>query len=228
MKQKFLQCKAAVKQELQKVKGRISIITDIATVKSMRHSFLGILAAYIEESSCKVQVLALSLKELSDSHTSNNIIDALDFVLKEYGLTWNDINAVVTDSGSNMLKAFRYVVTLCALMFCCFRNEYETLAIEQEEEAFEDDNNNDDEEEFSESGSDDETDKNDDDLAKSLEAEFDDVFADEVAFEDIYLPKHHKCAAHLLQLVLKDVLTAFSPLKKLHKVSFQFLFTYNI
>lgn len=107
MKQKFLRCKVAVKDELHKVKGRITIITDIATVKSMRHSFLGILAAYVDESTCKVQVLALSLKELLESHTSETITAALDQILKEYNLSWNDINAVVTDSGSNMIKAFR-------------------------------------------------------------------------------------------------------------------------
>lgn len=96
-----------------------------------------------------------------------------------------------------------------------FRNEYETLLVDDKEES-DDDNNNDGfvVESESEEENDDESEKDD----NPLDAELDDMFCYD--FDEINLPKHHRCAAHQLQLVLKDALTSNKQLKALHNVSF--------
>lgn len=87
----------------------MSIIMDIGTTKSMRHSFLGVIVYYVEEVTCvgTTEALGLINFEGGKTHSGEYIMVKLEDLLKLYGLKLEDINFIVTDGASNMKKALK-------------------------------------------------------------------------------------------------------------------------
>lgn len=96
-----------MKALLQQVKGRITLIIDIGSTKNMKYAFLGVCAAFIEESTAKPKVLGLALKLLHGTHDNEMIDQTVRLVMAENDIDYSDVVAVVTDGASNMKKAFR-------------------------------------------------------------------------------------------------------------------------
>jgi hypothetical protein len=99
---KAIQEKVAL--ELRQVKGKITLIIDIWTDPLMLHGYIGITAHFIRGSSFKWH--CIGVKELIGSHSGENVKKAVEEKLATMGLSFNDIFAIVTDNGSNVIKGF--------------------------------------------------------------------------------------------------------------------------
>jgi len=138
-----------------------------------RRGFIGVTAHWIDPISLERCSVALACKQLKGSHTFDVMACALNEIHSEFGIQ-NKVVRTTTDNGSNFIKAFR--------MF-----------------GEQDENNNSAEEDALHGGMGDEEDEEEDDV----EVDFVDVTAvldkdDGLQFQ---LPKHHRCACHLLNLI---------------------------
>jgi len=136
---------------------------------SVRRSFIGVTAHWVDPDSLTRRSAALACRQLGGSHTFDVLAGALNDIHSEYGIR-DKIVRTTTDNGSNFLKAFR--------VFGEDRNDNEVSDVEEPGEEME-------EEEGEE------------------EVEFVNVSVilaedDGMEFE---LPKHQRCACHLLNLV---------------------------
>lgn len=161
------------------IKEHMEPISFIATTtdcwSARRRGFLGVTAHWVDPNSLERCSVALACKKLKGPHTFDVLGGALNEIHAEYGIQ-NKITRTTTDNGSNFLKAFR-------------------MYGEQDE------NNNSPSDE-----SEDDVDEMDDDE----EQEWDGFGVDFVEVTSILneddglqfqLPKHHRCACHLLNLV---------------------------
>lgn len=169
-----LQMKEKIKEEMKKA-SYIATTTDCWSAR--RRSFLGITAHWLDSSSFKRHSVALACRQLKGSHTFDVLAGALNDIHLEYEIR-EKIVRTTTDNGSNFIKAFR--------VFGVGEDENNNAAAETTDA--EETNNEDDE-------TDEETEEE--------EVEFIDVEAilaedDGLQYE---LPKHHRCACHLLNLV---------------------------
>ena len=85
---------------------KVSVTVDIWTNRIM-HSFLGVTVHYIENRKLKRGLL--SCKEFSGHHTSENIVINFEEVFETFHLR-NKVSHVVSDSASNMTKAFEVIL----------------------------------------------------------------------------------------------------------------------
>jgi len=98
-----------LKIEFQPVKGAISASIDIWSDSAMLNAYVGITLHFIKEYNLVCRIIGLV--DLPTRHTAEEIKERLNLKLAEFGLTMDDIYKVVTDNGSNMVKAFsRYEV----------------------------------------------------------------------------------------------------------------------
>ncbi|CAD6216497.1 GSCOCG00011341001-RA-CDS [Cotesia congregata] len=80
-----------------------SLIADVWTDTHNSRSFLGCTAHYHFEG--KLSEAVLGVKELQERHTAENIAKALKSMLEAWKIDIKKVVAVVTDNGSNMVKA---------------------------------------------------------------------------------------------------------------------------
>ena len=74
----------------------------------MTPSFLGVIATFYDAADVKKLSLVLGVRKFgSTHHTSANVLSEMRCVLKEYAPIHGKIWKHVTDSGSNMVCAFR-------------------------------------------------------------------------------------------------------------------------
>ncbi|XP_043218614.1 E3 SUMO-protein ligase ZBED1-like isoform X1 [Amphibalanus amphitrite] len=152
----------AVKKELKETLARlppdqaVSLTMDLWTNRQLL-SFLGITAHFVSEKHC-LRADLLAFRRFYGAHTAENIISAFEEVTQEFGLR-HRIAVVVTDSASNMIRAFRV--------------GFPVADVEDEDE---------------------EADNDDDELEAT----------DLGAVEGLNIPVRTACAAHTLQLVVKD------------------------
>lgn len=93
-----------------------SLSLDISTTKSMAASFLGITVQCLNKNFKNV-CFALAIEQLEGSHTHELIRSVTETVLSKYGIGLDQVTAFVTDSGANILKAFRFVLFNLILNF---------------------------------------------------------------------------------------------------------------
>jgi len=160
----------------EKVKEAMRATSYIATTtdcwSARRRSFIGITAHWLDPSSFKRHSAALACRQLKGSHTFDVLAGALNDIHLEYEIR-EKIVRTTTDNGSNFIKAFR---------------------------VFGEDVNNNAAAAAAEDTADEEDDAED---PENEEVDFIDV--DAIMAEDdglqYQLPKHHRCACHLLNLV---------------------------
>ncbi|XP_037394084.1 uncharacterized protein LOC108444376 [Pygocentrus nattereri] len=165
----------------RKLKAALSEIEFIATTTDCwtahRRSFIGVTAHWFNPQTLQRSCVALAWKQLKGSHTFSALAGALNDIHTEFNI--REIVRTTTDNGSNFLKAFRiYGQT--------------------------DENNNPEPVGESDGEEDDGGQNDDDDEEESVEGvEFVDAGAllDEDDYLEYQLPKHHRCACHLLNLV---------------------------
>ncbi|KAI7789260.1 hypothetical protein IRJ41_001648 [Triplophysa rosa] len=142
---------------------------------SRRRGFIGVTAHWVDPNSLERCSVALACRQLKGPHTFDVLACALNDIHAEFGIQ-NKVVRTTTDNGSNFLKAFR-------------------IYGEQDE------NNNSPSDEAEDDEMNDEM--CDDEDVNSVEVDLVEVTAilDEDDGLQFQLPKHHRCACHLLNLV---------------------------
>lgn len=155
----------------------IATTTDCWT--SRRHSFIRVTAHWIDPQTLTRRCAALACKQLKGYHTFTALASALNEIHSDFNIH-KKITHTTTDNGSNFVKAFR--------VFGRVDENHNLIPAAQSSEI------DDDEEEV---------DDDDDDEMGSADVEFVEVEAilEEDDYLEYQLPKHHRCASHLLNLV---------------------------
>lgn len=83
---------------------KVSVCTDIWTKRGMTSSYLGITAHFFSKFDHRKHIVALAVRKLCHPHTAENIRQILEEVLEEWEIP---ITKLMTDYGSNMVKAFK-------------------------------------------------------------------------------------------------------------------------
>ena len=91
-------------QEKLALAPKIHFCCDIWTKKDMTESFLGIVAHFFAED--RKFTATLAVRSIEGSHTGDNIFSIFKTVLEEWQIDRVSVGKVLTDNGSNMLKAF--------------------------------------------------------------------------------------------------------------------------
>lgn len=153
--------------------------------KDLTASFLAISASFFSPSSHCPRHVLLNLHQVSHPHTGEMLAEKLMKTLSEWNIEHTKVLMVVTDNGSNMVKAV------------------ESCKIKRQLEAFtthvvEGNNDSNDEEETESDSDTDDDEKNDEDMDSNEEE------VEEGMWEAITLHRL-PCMAHTLQLVLKEI-----------------------
>ena len=85
---------------------KINLCADIWTKRGMSSSYLGVSAHFFSRKDHKRQVATLAIRRMPPEHTGDNIRALVEEILKEWDIPTAKIGVIMTDSGSNMLKAF--------------------------------------------------------------------------------------------------------------------------
>ena len=85
---------------------KVSACTDIWTKRGMTSSYLGVTAHFFSRHDHRRHCVTLAVRVFPHPHTADRIRSLLDEVLKEWDVD-QKFYFVITDSGSNMVKAFR-------------------------------------------------------------------------------------------------------------------------
>ncbi|CAI5646499.1 uncharacterized protein LOC109202921 [Oreochromis niloticus] len=164
-------CEEHEKHNHQKTEHRELCCYHNRLLAARQHSYLGVTCHWIDDISLERHSAALACRPLKGSHTFDLLAAALEEIHSEYHIR-EKMSRMTTDSGSNFLKAFR--------LYGEGKGE-ETTNWQEDGGAILDDA-----EEHSE-----------------LEVEYQDVFAvlDDNTGLEYQLPRHQKCACHLLNLI---------------------------
>ncbi|KAH7716657.1 zinc finger BED domain-containing protein 4-like [Aphelenchoides avenae] len=95
-----------IRNYLADSKYRYSFALDISTTKGMTVSLLGITAHVYAATGACIRVFGLDMPELTERHTGEYILKVFTDTLSKLKLSDRRTLRVVTDCGSNMLKAF--------------------------------------------------------------------------------------------------------------------------
>jgi hypothetical protein len=87
---------------------RVHLCCDIWTKKGMTESFLGVTAHFFAQDAC--HKVALAVRSIDSPHTGDVIVEVVKCVLKEWDIPAGKVGKVLTDNGSNMLKAFKTTI----------------------------------------------------------------------------------------------------------------------
>ncbi|XP_047439674.1 uncharacterized protein LOC125007117 [Mugil cephalus] len=169
--------KEKIKEEMKKA-SYIATTTDCWSAR--RRSFLGITAHCLDPSSFKRHSVVLACRQLKGSHTFGVLAGALNDIHLEYEIR-EKIVRTTTDDGSNFIKVFR--------VFGVGEDENNNAAAETTDA--EETTNEDDE-------TDEETEEEEEEEVEFIDVEAILAEDDGLQYE---LPKHHRCACHLLNLV---------------------------
>ena len=164
----------------------IATTTDCWTTR--RRSFIGLTANWINQKTLKKQSAALACKRLKGSHTFDVLATAIDEIHSDYGIR-DKVIQTTTDNGSNFIKVFsshqyHHNTSCSATEIDC--SEATIITSDSEES---------------------------DSKETAMEFYFEEAFATfEMSTSLAYkLPRHQRCACHLLHLVAcKDALSAES------------------
>lgn len=190
----------------------VSVMVDSATRNG--RSIFGISLQYKHNG--VVKIVAIGMRELKKSHTADYLAEVLLEILTEYGITLEQVISITTDNGSNMLAMVKEVEDILFNL----RDTTSSQASEREEHLLQsvtqaaqsDENINRDIDRLLKTTS-------DDDLLDEL---FEDVNFYEELFEKLISNLRNqtgnhslfvnsiKCAAHSIQLAVKDALKLLS------------------
>lgn len=101
----MVEMKQKIKALLQTAR-KINLTADIWSKKGMSSSFLGVTAHFFNRKDHKRYTLTLSVRLFETPHTGYRILRLLKTILSEYDIGIKSIGIILTDNGSNMIKAF--------------------------------------------------------------------------------------------------------------------------
>lgn len=86
---------------------RVAITTDIWSKKGLSSSYLGITAHFFSRKDHRRHCMTLAVRRLPSPHTGDRIEQLVCEVLDEWNILPQNVSAILTDNGSNMVCAFR-------------------------------------------------------------------------------------------------------------------------
>ena len=165
-----------VKQRIMRRLGQIDYVSTIADIWSARQrTYIGVTCHWIDPEKFVRCSVILGFRRFKGQRNYLRIAEVLNAIHSEYGLDTTKVTYVITDNGSNFLKAFR-----------------ESHRIQNGESPDEDENDSD-------------AGIADDIRTADISVILDNVSQDDDDDDDIkipYLPKHASCAAHTLNLLM--------------------------
>lgn len=176
----------SIKQDL-KLARRVVIGMDCWTKKCLTASYLAISASFFHPSRHQPIHVLLNLHEIAHPHTGDMLATKLMKTLTNWEISRHKVLAVITDNGSNMIKAIRVAKDMKIMVIG------EEDAEESEEVGIED-------EEATSQGEVDEVES----LEEWNESDEDEE-ENEILFEEISDFTRFPCIAHTLQLVIKEL-----------------------
>ena len=85
---------------------KVSVCTDIWTKRGMTSSYLGVTTHFFSRHDHRRHCVTLAVRVFPHPHTAERVRNLLDEILKEWGID-EKLYLVITDNGSNMVKAFQ-------------------------------------------------------------------------------------------------------------------------
>ena len=104
----LIQLKANVGTYIAQAK-KVSICADIWTKKGMTASFMGVTAHFFSRKDHKRHCVTLAVKRMPSPHTADHVLQVVREVLSDWDILPRRVLAILTDNGSNMVKAFNQV-----------------------------------------------------------------------------------------------------------------------
>uniref|UniRef100_A0A915DJ64 BED-type domain-containing protein n=1 Tax=Ditylenchus dipsaci TaxID=166011 RepID=A0A915DJ64_9BILA len=108
LQEQFLSLQEDIKDNLSKMQQRYSLTCDVWTDSGMKNAYLGVTLHYADVTGTLRRIF-LGFQQLNDSHTGALVRRETEKILCNYGLSLTNAFKVVTDAGSNMVKAFNEI-----------------------------------------------------------------------------------------------------------------------
>lgn len=89
---------------------KIALCADIWSKKGLTSSYLGVTAHFFSRKDHRKHVVTLSVKRMPSPHTAVHVREKVEEVLHDWELSADKVSLIITDSGSNMVAAFRNLV----------------------------------------------------------------------------------------------------------------------
>ena len=102
----LIELKGKITLKLQDAR-KISMCADVWSKKGMTASYLGLSAHFFTKSDHRRHTVTLAVRRLPSPHTAERIEELVREIIKEWEIPESKISAIITDNGSNMIKAFR-------------------------------------------------------------------------------------------------------------------------
>jgi hypothetical protein len=99
-----------IKNLLKEAK-KVSLTTDLWSCKGLSNSFIAITAHFFTLKDKNYHKVLLGLQVFNDRHTGENVKNIVQKVLNSYDYDFDKIIRIITDNGSNMIKAFKQLKT---------------------------------------------------------------------------------------------------------------------
>lgn len=94
-------------KEILSTARKVTLCLDAWTKKGLSASFLGVSACFFDPSTATPVHVILNLYELQHPHTGTMIADCLEKSIEQWGITKEKVQLIVSDNGSNMVKAVK-------------------------------------------------------------------------------------------------------------------------
>lgn len=197
LSEQYLATANAIKADIQRCR-RLVLGMDCWSKKGLSGSYLAISASFFNPQTHRPCHVLLNLHQIAHPHTGDMLAEKIAATPHEWSIPLSKILTVVTDNGSNMIKAIKCVKTAAtALMQTTGSGEAENSEAESGSETDSDmdvvDDDGDDDEDQANSES---------ESASQSEEEFAD---DDMAMPESVGVERMPCLAHTLQLVLKAI-----------------------
>ncbi|XP_065664432.1 E3 SUMO-protein ligase ZBED1-like [Hydra vulgaris] len=131
--ERFLRQSAQLKDLINHTR-KVTICLDGWTKKGLTASFLGVSACFYDTTIDKTRHAFLNLMELQHPHTGEMLAECLKKFLDQWGIRENQVMLIVSDNGSNMVKAIRLLQEVHAAKKSDESESYEFESDESEHE----------------------------------------------------------------------------------------------
>jgi len=95
----------------------MSFTVDLWSRPNYSAAFVGVTCHFYDAVSVSLKTILLACRRISQPHTASNIHDIFVNVLAEWDIDKQKVYKIVTDNGSNIVKAFRYRIQLFMKLF---------------------------------------------------------------------------------------------------------------